>query len=184
LTGVMVALVPFDLQAHDTHFVVAHLHYVLIGGMLFPVAAGLYYFFPLTGGRRLSDRLGKWAFWLMFVGFNVTFLPMHLTGLKGMPRRVFTYPENLGLNSLNLISSVGAYALAAGIALLLWDVVRPKGGKPYAKRNPWHAGTLEWLAEMPGKPWGVRSIPFVESRYPLWEQEGFVRAVDEGRFYL
>ncbi|MBN1236952.1 MAG: cytochrome c oxidase subunit I [Gammaproteobacteria bacterium] len=184
LTGVMVALVPFDLQAHDTYFVVAHLHYVLIGGMLFPVAAGLYYFFPLAVGHQLSERLGKWAFWLMFVGFNVTFLPMHLTGLKGMPRRVFTYPADLGLDLLNLISSIGAYALAAGIALLLWEVVRPKKGRPYAERNPWHAGTLEWLAEMPAKPWGVRSIPFIESRYPLWEQQNFVRDVDQGRFYL
>ncbi len=99
LTGVMVAVAPFDFQAHDTYFVVAHLHYVLIGGMLFPVAAGIYYFYPLTNGKQMSDRSGKWAFWLMFVGFNLAFLPMHFTGLLGMPRRVYTYPAGMGLDN-------------------------------------------------------------------------------------
>ncbi len=184
LTGVMVALVPFNFQAHDTFFVVAHLHYVLIGGALFPILAGCYYFFPLINGKQLSDRLGKIAFWLTFIGFNVTFLPMHLTGLRGMPRRVFTYPTGLGFDGLNLISSIGAFILAAGIAVVLWDIVRPKGKQPYVARNPWGAGTLEWLAEIPDKPWGVRSIPEIDSRYPLWEQPHIIRDVDEGRFYL
>ncbi|HEX2254240.1 MAG TPA: cytochrome c oxidase subunit I [Thermoanaerobaculia bacterium] len=184
LTGVMVALVPFDFQAHDTYFVVSHLHYVLIGGALFPIVAGVYYFFPLVSGKRLSDRLGRIAFWVMLVGFNVTFFPMHLTGLRGLPRRVFTYPEGLGFDALNLVSSVGAFVLAGGIAVFAWDVLRPKGRQPYAPRNPWNAGTLEWLAEVRGKPWGVRSIPEIDSRYPLWEQENFVRDVDQGRFYL
>lgn len=184
LTGVMIALVPFDWQAHDSYFIVAHLHYVLFGGMLFPVAAGFYYFFPLVNGKKLSDRLGRIAFWLLFTGFNVCFLPMHLTGLLGMPRRVFTYPANLGFDGLNLLSTVGAFILAAGFAVFVWDVVRPKGKQPYSERNPWNAGTLEWLAEMPDKPWGARSIPIIKSRYPLWDQPNLMRDVDEGRFYL
>ncbi|MDT8387820.1 MAG: cytochrome c oxidase subunit I [Thiogranum sp.] len=184
LTGVMVAIAPFDFQAHDTYFVVAHLHYVLIGGMLFPVVAGLYYFFPVAMNKQLSERLGRIAFWLMFIGFNVAFLPMHLTGLLGMPRRVFTYPEGLGFDALNLTSTIGAFVLAAGVAVIVWDVLRPKGRQPYSQRNPWNAGTLEWLKEMPGRPWGSRSVPVVESRYPLWDQPGFMQQVDEGRFYL
>ena len=184
LTGVMVALVPFDLQAHDTFFVVGHLHYVLIGGALFPVVAGFYYFFPLVNGKQLSEKLGRVAFWLMFIGFHITFLPMHLTGLRGMPRRVFTYPADLGFDALNLTSSLGAFILAAGLAVFVWDVCRSKGKQPLAERNPWDAGTLEWLAEMPGKPWGVRSIPEIDCRYPLWDQPHFMRDVDQGRFYL
>jgi cytochrome c oxidase subunit I+III len=184
LTGVMVAVAPFDFQAHDSYFVVGHFHSVLIGGTIFPVVAGLYYFFPLANGKRLSERLGRAAFWLMLVGFNVTFLPMHFTGLRGLPRRVFTYPEGLGFDVLNLMSSVGAFILAAGLLVVAWDVVRPKGRQPYAQRNPWGAGTLEWLQEMPGQPWGVRSIPEISHRYPLWDQAHFVRDVDEGRFYL
>jgi cytochrome c oxidase subunit I+III len=184
LTGVMVALAPFDFQAHDTFCVVAHLHYVLIGGALFPFLAGFYYFFPLINGKKLSDRLGKIAFWLAFIGFNVAFLPMHLSGLRGMPRRVFTYPANMGFDTLNLVSTIGACILAAGIAIVVWDLIRPKGKQPLAKRNPWGAGTLEWVQEMPGKPWGIRSIPEIDSRYPLWEQPNFLRDIDEGRFYL
>jgi cytochrome c oxidase subunit I+III len=184
LTGVMVALVPFDFQAHDTFFVVAHFHYVLIGGALFPIIAGCYYFFPLINGKMLSDKLGKIAFWLAFTGFNIAFLPMHLTGLRGMPRRVFTYPPGLGFDALNFTSTIGAFILAAGIIIVFWDLVRPKRHQPYAERNPWRAGTLEWTQEMPGQPWGIRSIPEIDSRYPLWDQPNFVRDVDEGRFYL
>jgi cytochrome c oxidase subunit I+III len=185
LTGVMVALAPFDFQAHDTFFIVAHLHTVLIGGTVFPVVAGFYYFFPLVNGKKLSDRLGKIAFWLIFIGFHVTFMPMHLTGLRGMPRRVFTYPEGMGFDTLNLVSTVGSFILAAGLAVVVWDIFRPKGKTATSERNPWGAGTLEWLAEIPDdKPWGVRSIPEIDSRYPLWDQPNFVRDVDEGRFYL
>jgi cytochrome c oxidase subunit I+III len=184
LTGVMVALAPFDFQAHDTFFIVGHLHYVLIGGAIFPIIAACYYFFPLINGKKLSDRLGKIAFWLMFVGFNVTFLPMHITGLRGMPRRVFTYPENLGFDGLNLVSTIGAFILAAGFVVVTWDMIRPKRRQPLSPRNPWNAGTLEWLSTMPPEPWGMRSIPEIDSRYPLWDQPNFVRDVDQGRFYL
>ena len=134
LTGVMVALAPFDWQAHDSYFVVAHLHYVLIGGMLFPLVAGLYYYFPLIGGRKLSDRLGRIAFWLMFAGINLAFFPMHVSGLAGMPRRVFTYPEASGWGALNLASTLGAFVLAAGILVVVADVLRPKRRQP--RRGP------------------------------------------------
>jgi len=184
LTGVMVALVPFDLQAHDTYFVVGHLHAVLLGGVIFPIAAGVHYFFPLIRGKKLSPRLGRIAFWLMFVGFNVTFVPMHLTGLLGMPRRVYTYPAELGVGWLNLLSTVGAFVLGLGILVFVIDVLRPKKNQPLSERNPWDAGTLEWTARMPDEAWGIRSIPEIDSRYPLWEQENFQRDVDEGRFYL
>jgi cytochrome c oxidase subunit I+III len=184
LSGVMVAMVPFDLQAHDSYFVVGHLHSVLIGGTIFPIVGAFYYFFPLVGGKQLSQKLGRAVFWLMFIGFNVAFVPMHLTGLLGMPRRVYTYPAGLGLEPLNLVSTIGAFVLGLGILLFVWDVLRPKQKQPLSKRNPWGAGTLEWLAEMPDKPWGVRSIPEIDSRYPLWDQKNFVRDVDEGRFYL
>ncbi len=184
LTGVMVALASFDFQAHDTFFVVAHLHYVLIGGAVFPIVAGLYYWFPLINGKKLSDRLGTIAFWLMFIGFNLAFLPMHFTGLRGMPRRVFTYPPDLGWNALNLSSTIGAFILGLGIAIITWDVIRPKKKQPLSERNPWNAGTLEWIPTMPPENWGIRSITEIDSRYPLWDQPNFERDVDEGRFYL
>ncbi len=184
LTGVMVALAPFDFQAHDTFFIVGHLHYVLIGGAIFPIVAACYYFFPLIKGKKLSDKLGTVAFWFMFVGFNVAFLPMHITGLRGMPRRVFTYPANLGFDGLNLTSTIGAFILAAGFGIVGWDLIRPKRRQAFSPRNPWSAGTLEWLPQMPPEPWGMRSIPEIDSRYPLWDQPNFVRDVDQGRFYL
>ncbi len=184
LTGVMVAMAPFDFQAHDTFFVVAHLHFVLIGGAIFPIFAGVYYFYPLISGKQLSRRLGTVAFWLVFCGFQLAFLPMHLSGLRGMPRRVFTYPAGRGLELPNLLSSIGAFVLAAGVAVIVWDVLRPKRRQPLAERNPWQAGTLEWVQEMPGKPWGIRSIPTIDSRYPLWDQPQLVADIDAGRGYL
>ena len=184
LTGVMVAIAPFDFQAHDTFFIVGHLHYVLIGGSVFPMLAGIYYFSPIVTGKKLSDRLGRICFWLVLIGFNVTFFPMHISGLLGMPRRVFTYPAEMGVSELNLISTVGAFILAAGFGVLLWDMFRPKKKIPYSERNPWQAGTLEWSAKSPEDRWGIRSIPLIESRYPLWDQANFLQDVDNGKFYL
>jgi cytochrome c oxidase subunit I+III len=184
LTGVMVALAPFDFQAHDTFFVVGHLHYVLIGGTIFPIFAGVHYYFPLVTGKALSERLGRVSFWVMLVGFNLTFFPMHWTGLRGMTRRVFTYPADIGLDALNLASSVGAFVLGAGILLFVVDVMRPRRKQPLAERNPWKAGTLEWTAEVQDERWGIRSIPEIDGRYPLWEQPRFLQDIDEGRFYL
>ena len=183
LTGVMVAVAPFNWQVHDTYFIVAHLHYVLIGGSVVPLFAGLYYYWPLFTGKKLSDRLGTIAFWLIFAGFNVAFFPMHIIGLMGMPRRVYTYPPELGISLLNLVSSVGAFVLAAGIAVVVVDLLlSPR--RPPGERNPWQGGTLEWLAHPRGDHWGVRTVPLIESRYPIWDQPGFVEAVDDGRYYL
>ena len=184
LTGVMVAMVPFDFQAHDSYFVVAHLHYTLIGGVLFPLLAGVFYWYPFMTDKRLSDRLGRWAFWLMFAGFNIAFLPMHLTGALGMPRRVWTYPEGLGWDWLNLVSTVGAYLIAAGFAVFAFDVLRPKGKEPYVPRNIWNAPSMEYSQEVPAQHWGARCVPIITTRYPLWEQENFLQDYDEGRFYL
>ncbi|WP_320177340.1 cytochrome c oxidase subunit I [Roseovarius pacificus] len=184
LTGVMLALAPFDFQAHDTYFIVAHLHYTLFGGMVFPVIAGVYYFYPFFRKKLMSERLGRWAFWLIFTGFNLCFLPMHLTGLWGMPRRIYTYPTGLGWDGLNLISTLGAFVVAAGFAIFVWDLIRPKGGQPQIPRNPWDAGTLEWTHDVPEEAWGVRSIPHVTTRYPLWDQPGMQGRMDAGRYYL
>ena len=184
LTGVMIAVAPFDFQVHDTYFIVAHLHYTLIGGMLFPVMAGIQYYYPLVTGKVLSRAYGIWSFWLLFAGFQITFLPMHITGMLGMPRRVFTYSAERGWDLLNLVSSVGAFIFAAGFLLLAWDCVRPKGKQPYAKRNVWNAGTLEWAAPVPTPPWGMRSIPEITSRYPVWDDKDLLNTIDEGRGLL
>jgi cytochrome c oxidase subunit 1/cytochrome c oxidase subunit I+III len=184
LTGVMIAIAPFDWQVHDSYFIVAHLHYTLFGGMVFPVLGGVYYYYPFFTKKLMSERLGRIAFWLIFTGFNICFLPMHLTGLLGMPRRVFTYPGGLGWDWLNLISSFGAFVIAAGFAVFVWDLLRAKGAAEAAPRNPWAAGTLEWTHDIPAEHWGVRSIPYVTSRYPLWDQPGLVARMDAGRYYL
>lgn len=183
LTGVMVALVPFDWQAHDTYFVVAHLHYVLIGGMFFPIVAGIYYYFPFVTGKKLSDTWGKIAFWLMFFGFNIAFFPMHFAGLRGMPRRVFTYPEEFGWDLFNLISTIGAFIFAAGVATFVIDIFRPKPKPEDRNLNPWNSGTLEWTND-PAESWGMRSVPIITSRYPLWDQPNLQADIEAGRFYL
>jgi cytochrome c oxidase subunit I+III len=182
LTGVMVAMVPFDWQAHDTYFVVAHLHYVLVGGMVFPLFAAIYYWTPAFSRRALSECLGRWAFGLMFIGFNVAFFPMHLAGLGGMPRRVHTYPDLPGWTQFNLISTVGAFILAAGVAVFLIDLIRNmRLGLHDHAGNVWKAGTLEWV---PNHTFGLRSIPAVASRDPLWDQPDLERSVEAGRWYL
>ena len=136
LTGVMVAAVPYDWQVHDTYFVVAHFHYVLIGGMVFPIFAALYYWTPLVTGRMLSERLGRWAFWLMFIGFNAAFLPMHVTGLLGMPRRIYTYPDDLGWNALNLVTSVFSFVFAAGVLVVRRWTSFGISGRAESRRQP------------------------------------------------
>jgi cytochrome c oxidase subunit I+III len=182
LSGVMVALVPFDWQVHDSYFVVAHLHYVLIGGMLFPMFAGAYYWMPVVSGRMMT--YGRPVFWLMFTGFHVGFFPMHFTGLLGMPRRVYTYPEGLGWDWLNLTSTVGAFAFAAGVLLFVIDVVQHFWRGAKISRNPWNAGTLDWMMEIPPEDWGARSVPIIATRYPLWQQANFLDDVDNGRFLI
>jgi len=170
LTGVMVGVPAFDAQAHDRYFVVAHFHYVLIGGVVFPLFAGLHYWLPKITGRMLDERLGKWNFWLMFIGFNVAFFPMHIAGLLGMPRRVYTYPAELGLGGVNLVSTIGAYGFAIGVALLLANLLLSlRRGRP-AGADPWEADTLEWSETSPPPAAQFRRIPVVRSRHPLWEQ--------------
>ena len=192
LTGVMLAAVPFNLQAHDSYFVVAHLHYVLIGGMVFPLFAAFYYWTPHFTGRMMSERLGKWAFWLMFGGFHITFFLMHITGLRGMPRRIATYPEGLGWDRLNMLSSIGSYIFAAGVLVFVWDFVVHRWRGPVAPRDPWKAGTLEWLYPPIAPGHNFHAIPRVHSREPLWDQpdllanaahetEGILRGAPHGR---
>jgi cytochrome c oxidase subunit I+III len=176
ITGVMVASVPFDLQAHDTYFVVGHLHYVLIGGVAFPIFAGVYFWFPKFTGKLLDERLGKWNFWLLFVGVNVTFFPMHQVGLMGMPRRVYTYEAGQGWAIFNLISTIGVFVIAAGIAVFIWNVVRTlRRGEP-AEDNPWGADTLEWALPSPPLQHSWTRPPIVRGRHPLWDQ----RELDRG----
>jgi cytochrome c oxidase subunit I+III len=182
LTGVMVAVVPFDWQVHDTYFIVAHLHYVLVGGMVFPLFAAFYYWMPYTSRHALSERVGRWVFGLVFVGFNVAFFPMHITGIVGMPRRVYTYPAGLGWDWLNMISSVGAFMIAAGVLIFLVDVARRfRMSFEDNAGNVWNAGTLEWL---PNGTYSSRSIPAVTSAYPLWDQPRLAEQVAAGAWFL
>ena len=171
LTGVMIALVPFDWQVHDTFFIVAHFHYVLIGGVVFPIFAGLHYWLPKITGRMLSDALGKWSFWLAFVGFNVTFLPMHNMGLLGMPRRIYTYPEQLQLDGYNIAASAGAAVLAAGFLLFVVNFLLSLRTGPKAGEDPWRADTLEWSVQSPPPVYGHIAPPIVHARHPLWVKE-------------
>lgn len=172
ITGVMVAAVPFDWQVHDSYFVVAHLHYVLIGGVVFPIFAAFYYWLPKFTGKLLSERLGKWNFWLMFIGFNVTFFPMHILGLLGMPRRIYTYPAGQGWEIYNLISSLGLIILVAGIAIFAVNVIYSYFRGQPAGDDPWGGDTLEWAVSSPPVNYGFAVLPIVRSRHPLWEQGG------------
>lgn len=184
LTGVMLALVPFNWQVHDTHFVVAHMHYVMVGGMLFPVLAGLYYWLPQVTGRMPSKLLGYWGFWLTFIGFNMTFFLMHVTGLLGMPRRVYTYEADLGWSGLNLLSSVGGFVMAAGVAVIVIDLALHYRFGRKAGRNPWNADTLEWAVEKPQSTFNFASLPTVRSRNPLWDDPTLPDTISAGRHGL
>jgi cytochrome c oxidase subunit I len=182
VSGVMTGVVPADLQLTDTYWVVAHLHYVLIGINLFGVLAGVYYWFPKFTGRMLDETLGKVNFWLVFIGFNVAFFTMHITGLMGMPRRVYTYQAGLGWDAPNLVSTIGAFILAVGILMLLVNVAYSLRRGKIAGPNPWDAPTLEWATSSPPPPYNFEVIPSVASRHPLWEkrlQEGAGESVIE-----
>jgi cytochrome c oxidase subunit 1 len=168
LTGVMLASVPIDTQVHDTYFVVAHFHYVLIGGAVFPLLGGIYYWFPKFYGRLLDERLGRWNFWLAMVGFNLTFFPMHILGLMGMPRRVFTYPAEMGWGGMNLASTIGAFLFAGSFLLLTYNVLRSLRRGALAGPDPWQAGTLEWATTSPPPSYNFAHIPVVTDREPLW----------------
>lgn len=169
MTGLMLASVPLDLQVHDTYFVVAHLHYVLIGGAVFPLLGAVTYWYPKFTGRLMSERLGRWSFWLFFIGFNVAFFPMHLLGLQGMPRRVYTYQAGLGWEGLNQLSTLGALTIAVSLLLFLANALRSLRRGELAGDNPWGGGTLEWAAASPPAPGNFDAIPVVHGREPLWE---------------
>jgi cytochrome c oxidase subunit I+III len=170
LSGVTLASVPLDLQVHDTYYVVAHFHYVLIGGAVFPLIGGIYYWFPKMTGRLLNEPLGRWNFWTLFVGFNITFFPMHIVGLQGMPRRVYTYPANMGWTTSNLISTFGALFLVAGGVMLIANVIRSARSGALAGDNPWGADTLEWSTSSPPPVYNFLELPVVEGRHALWER--------------
>jgi len=169
VSGVMTAAVPLDWQLTGTYFVVAHLHYVLLGINVFPVLGGIYYWFPKFTGRMTSERLGRLAFWVIFIGFNVAFFPMHIAGLLGMPRRIYTYSADMGWDVPNLITSAGSFVFAAGILIFLADVaVSLRRGRP-AGENPWDAASLEWSIPSPPPPYNFAVVPLVAGRNPLWE---------------
>jgi len=177
MTGLMLASVPLDLQVHDTYFVVAHLHYVLIGGAVFPLFGAIYYWYPKITGRLMSERLGRWNFWLFFIGFNVAFFPMHWLGLHGMPRRVYTYSAEMGWGTMNAIASLGALLIAISVLLFIVNVWRSRRHGEPAGADPWGAGTLEWSMPSPPPACNFEAIPIVHVRDPLWEPQHDPKAV-------
>ena len=169
LSGVMHASPPADLQQTDTYFVVAHFHYVMFGGSMFALVAGMYFWFPKMFGKMLNEGLGKLHFWLMFIGFNLTFMPMHFLGLHGMPRRVYTYPEGLGFEFWNRIETIGSMILGFSFLVFIWNVIRSLKNNPPAPADPWNGATLEWSIPSPPQEFNFAEVPVVHSRDPLWE---------------
>ena len=169
VSGVMHASPPADLQQTDTYFIVAHFHYVLVAGSLMGLWAGIYYYFPKISGRMLDERLGNWHFWLFFIGVNLTFMPMHWSGLYGMPRRIYQYDAGQGWEIFNLMSSIGAYIQAVSVILGFWNIWRSRTHGKIAGNDPWGAPSLEWSIPSPAPVYNFAVIPTVTSRYPLWD---------------
>lgn len=170
VTGTMLSSIPFDQQTHDTYFVVAHLHYVLVGGAVFPMFAAIYHWGPKMIGRMLSETLGRIAFWLIFIGFNLNMFPLHISGILGQPRRIYTYQEGLGWDLPNLLSTLGAFILALGILVVGIDWFRAMRKGPPAGDDPWAGETLEWATTSPPPHYNFEVVPVVTSKEPLWDQ--------------
>ncbi len=169
LSGVVLASVPLDLQVHDTYFVVAHFHYVLIGGALFPLFGAFYHWFPKMTGRLMNETIGKLNFWLLFIGFNLTFFPMHILGLKGMTRRIYTYPPEMGWGPANHLATIGAFVIALGGIVFIANALLSRKRGEVSGDDPWHADTLEWAAASPPANYNFEYLPVCTSRSPLWE---------------
>ncbi|MFM0140613.1 cytochrome c oxidase subunit I [Caballeronia grimmiae] len=169
VSGVMTAAVPFDWQLTDTYFVVAHLHYVLLGINVFPVFGGITYWFPKFTGRLMNERWGKIAFWIILAGFNVGFFPMHISGLLGMPRRIYTYPEGMGWDTSNLITTIGSFVFAVGVLIFVMNALISARRGRKAPANPWDAPGLEWSTDSPPRAYNFAVLPVIESRHPMWE---------------
>src|SRR3989454_8568396 len=171
LSGVSHAAAPSDLQQTDTYYVVAHIHYVLFGGTILGLSAGIYYWWPKMTGRMLSETLGKWHFWLTLIGMNLAFFPMHLSGLLGMPRRIYTYSSELGVSGFNLASTIGAFLIGAATLVFFWNLLRTRSRPIDAPADPWGGAALEWAIPSPPPVYNFTVIPTVESRMPLWQTE-------------
>src|SRR5687767_5305947 len=169
ISGVSHASPPADLQQTDTYYIVAHFHYVLFGGSIMGIFAGIYHYFPKMFGRLMSEKLGNWHFWTNFIAMNLTFFPMHMSGLLGMPRRIYTYDAGQGWDTFNMISSIGAFMLVFSTAIFVWNFFRSKTHGAVASDNPWDAATLEWSIPSPPPEYNFAEIPLVDSRYPLWD---------------
>ena len=177
LSGFMHASPPADLQQTDTYFVVAHIHYVLFGGAIMGIFAGIYYWFPKITGRLMNERLGQWHFWLTILSMNLTFFPMHFVGLLGMPRRIYTYAEHMGFDTMNMMSTIGAFGIAVSLLFFMWNFLTSLRSGKVAGNDPWGGASLEWAIPSPPPPYNFGSVPIVHSRDPLWHPESRTAAL-------